>query len=47
MKEYLKKYLEVLPPQKVYQLYQLDEDFNKELLNKLKQSGGQQGRRRE
>jgi len=46
MKEYLKKYLEVIPAEKVYRLYQFDEDFNKFLLNKLKESGGQ-GRRRE
>ena len=46
MKEYLKKYLEVISAEKVYRLYQLDEDFNKFLLNKLKESGGQ-GRRRE
>lgn len=46
MKEYLKKYLGVIPAEKVYRLYQLDEDFNKFLLNKLKESGGQ-GRRRE
>lgn len=46
MKDYLKKYLEVIPAEKVYRLYQLDEDFNKFLLNKLKESGGQ-GRRRE
>ena len=46
MKEYLKKYLEVIPAEKVYRLYQFDEDFNKFLLNKLKESGGR-GRRRE
>lgn len=45
MKEYLKKYLEVIPPERVYRLYLLDEDFNKFLLNKLKESGGE-GRRR-
>jgi hypothetical protein len=46
MKEYLKKYLEIIPAEKVYRLYQLDEDFNKFLLNKIKESGGQ-GRKRE
>ena len=40
MKEYTRKYLTVLPAEKVYRLYQLDEDFNKFLLNQLKDSGG-------
>lgn len=44
MKEYTKKYLDVLPAEKVYRLYQLDEEFNKFLLNKLKDGG--QGRPR-
>ena len=39
MKEYMKRYLEVIPPEKVFRLYQIDEDFNKFLLNKLKDSG--------
>jgi len=44
MKEYMKKYLEVLPAEKVYRLYQLDEEFNKFLLEQLKGQG--QGRRK-
>lgn len=44
MKDYTKKYLEILPPEKVFRLYQLDEEFNKFLLNQLKESG--QGRRK-
>lgn len=36
MKQYNDKYLKVLPASKVYQLYLLDEDFNKRLLNQLK-----------
>lgn len=44
MKEYMKKYLEVLPAEKVYRLYQLDEEFNKFLLDQLKGQG--QGRKR-
>jgi hypothetical protein len=39
MKEYAKKYLEVLPPEKVFRLFQLDDEFNRELLNQLKESG--------
>jgi 2,3-bisphosphoglycerate-independent phosphoglycerate mutase len=44
MKEYMKKYLEVLPAEKVYRLYQLDEEFNKFLLEQLKGQG--QGRKK-
>jgi hypothetical protein len=44
MKEYTKKYLEVLPAEKVYRLYQLDEEFNKFLLNKLKDGGQERPR---
>jgi len=44
MKEYMKKYLEVLPAGKVYRLYQLDEEFNKFLLEQLKGQG--QGKRK-
>lgn len=44
MKDYTKKYLDILPPEKVFRLYQLDEEFNKFLLNQLKESG--QGRRK-
>jgi len=43
MKEYAKKYLLILPPEKVFRLLQLDEEFNRVLLNQLKESG--QGRR--
>lgn len=39
MKDYSRKYLEILPPEKVFRLYQLDEEFNKFLLNQLKESG--------
>lgn len=39
MKEYTQKYLEVLSPEKVYRLLQLEEEFNRELLNQLKESG--------
>jgi hypothetical protein len=39
MKEYTGKYLEVLPPEKVYRLLQLEEEFNRALLNQLKESG--------
>jgi hypothetical protein len=39
MKEYTKKYLQVLPPGKVFRLFQLDDDFNRVLLNQLKESG--------
>jgi uncharacterized protein YktA (UPF0223 family) len=44
MKDYTRKYLEILPPEKVFRLYQLDEEFNKFLLNQLKESG--QGKRK-
>jgi hypothetical protein len=44
MKEYTKKYLEMLPAEKVYRLYQLDEEFNKYLLDQIKESG--KGKRR-
>jgi hypothetical protein len=44
MKEYMKKYLTVLSAEKVYRLYQLDEEFNKFLLDQLKGQG--QGRRK-
>jgi hypothetical protein len=37
LKKYNEKYLEILPPSKVYQLYLLDEEFNKKLLNELKE----------
>jgi uncharacterized protein YktA (UPF0223 family) len=39
MKDYNKRYLEILPAEKVYRLYQIDEDFNKFLLNQLKGPG--------
>ena len=39
MKEYTQKYLDVLPPEKVYRLLQLEEEFNRVLLNQLKESG--------
>ena len=39
IKKYNEKYLEILPPSKVYQLYLLDEEFNKKLLNQLKDQG--------
>jgi hypothetical protein len=39
MKDFNKKYLAVLSAEKVYRLYQLDEDFNKFLLNQLKDGG--------
>jgi hypothetical protein len=39
MKDFMKKYLEVLPAEKVYRLYQLDEEFNKFLLDQLKGQG--------
>lgn len=44
LKQYNEKYLAVLTPEKVYRLYQLDDQFNKELLKRLKGSG--QKRRR-
>jgi hypothetical protein len=39
MKEYAKKYLTVLTPEKVFRVFQLDDEFNRELLNQLKESG--------
>jgi hypothetical protein len=39
MKEYAKKYLQVIPPEKVFRLFQLDDEFNRVLLNQLKDAG--------
>jgi hypothetical protein len=39
MKKYTQKYLEILPPGKVYRLLQLEDEFNRVLLNQLKESG--------
>jgi hypothetical protein len=39
MKEYARKYLTVLPPEKVFRLFQLDEEFTRSLLNQLKDAG--------
>lgn len=39
MKEFNKRYLEILPAEKVYKLYQLDDEFNRFLLKQLKDSG--------
>jgi len=39
MKEYTGKYVEILPPEKVYRLLQLEEEFNRVLLNQLKDPG--------
>ena len=39
MKEYTQKYLGILPPEKVYRLLQLEEEFNRVLLNQLKEPG--------
>ena len=39
MKEYTQKYLEILPPEKVYRLLQLEDEFNRVLLNQLRESG--------
>jgi hypothetical protein len=39
MREYTQKYLEILPPEKVYRLLQLEDEFNRVLLNQLKESG--------
>lgn len=39
LEEYHKKYLEVLPPKKVLELYRLDEEFNKKLLKQIKEAG--------
>lgn len=39
LKQYNEKYLEILTADKVYRLYQLDDQFNKELLKQLKNSG--------
>ena len=41
LEEYHKKYLQILPPQKVLELYKLDEEFNKNLLKKIKETGKQ------
>jgi hypothetical protein len=39
MKEFAKKYLQVIPPEKVFRLFQLDDEFNRVLLNQLKEAG--------
>jgi hypothetical protein len=39
MKEFTQKYLGILPPEKVYRLWQLEEEFNRVLLNQLKEPG--------
>ena len=39
MRVYAKRYLEILPAEKVYRLFQLDDEFNKFLLKQLKDSG--------
>jgi hypothetical protein len=39
MKDFTKKYLTVLPPEKVFRLFQLEDEFNRSLLNQLKESG--------
>jgi len=36
MKQYNAKYLQVLPAEKVYQLYRLEEEFNKNLMRQLR-----------
>lgn len=38
LEQYNKKYLEILPPQKVLELYKFDEEFNKHLLKQIKKS---------
>ena len=43
MKEYTQKYLELLPSEKVYRLLQLEEEFNRVLLNQLKEPGPGRG----
>ena len=44
LEEFHNKYLEVIPPQKVLELYKFDEEFNKHLLKQIKNAG--QRRRR-
>jgi len=39
LEEYHKKYLEILPPKKVLDLYKFDEEFNKRLLKQIKEAG--------
>lgn len=39
MKKYNELYLKIMPPSKVYKLYLIDEEFNKQLLNQLKGQG--------
>jgi hypothetical protein len=39
LEEYHKKYLEILPPQKVLELYKYDEEFNQHLLKQIKNAG--------
>jgi hypothetical protein len=39
MKDFTKKYLEILRPEKVFRLFQLEDEFNRGLLNQLKESG--------
>lgn len=39
MKKYNELYLKIMPPSKVYNLYIIDEEFNKQLLNQLKGQG--------
>lgn len=39
LKEYHMKYLEILPAQKVFELYMFDEEFNKKLLKGIKEAG--------
>jgi hypothetical protein len=39
MEEFNKKYLEILSAEKVYRFYQLDDEFNRFLLDQLKESG--------
>jgi Spy/CpxP family protein refolding chaperone len=39
MEEFNRRYLQILPPEKLYRFYQLDDEFNKVLLDKLKDSG--------
>ena len=37
MREYAKKYLAVISPEEVFRLFKLDDEFNRELLNRLKE----------
>ncbi|MGF7141482.1 hypothetical protein [Roseimarinus sediminis] len=39
LEKYHKKYLAILPPQKVLELYKFDEEFNKDLLKQIKEAG--------